>query len=241
MKNSVGTPFELEVKSIVERELTMGQLGITSTNTDVFHQKGYFSKERNSNIKMDVVLEVYTPSEYTAGERHPWMIWVWECKGGDNILDISEVEEFSTKLQQLGLHRTKGTVVCRVSKFSKTTINFARSRGIGLAVVDHGRIKNIVHFENGRRFSEERSLSNLAIRGFNKMAVAAVGASIDDESAAKFCQRILSSDYYDKLLVLSDCADSICHIIANSDQDVIRPKLRLLADQQIAIHHRSEN
>ena len=122
-----GKTLELQVKESLEVELSQDRLGISQNATKVYHRKSYYSSERGSEIEIDVSLEVFRPDA-----NDPFLIWAWECKDYHHNVPIGDIEEFHSKLEQIGLHKTKGTVVCRHG-FQKGAISFAEAKAIGLA------------------------------------------------------------------------------------------------------------
>ncbi len=122
-----GEAFELEVKETLEAELRSGKLGIMPEAAKVFHRKAYYSQQRNKPIVVDVVIEFYRP-----GVDAPYLLWVWECKDYTEHVPVDDVEELHAKMEQIGLHRTKATVICR-NGFQESAITYAQSMGIGLA------------------------------------------------------------------------------------------------------------
>lgn len=102
-------------------------LGIIPECAKVFHRKAYYSQQRNKPIMMDVVIELYRP-----GLDTPYLVWVWECKDYSTQVPVDDVEEFHAKLEQIKVHKTKGTIICR-NGFQQGAINYAQSLGIGLA------------------------------------------------------------------------------------------------------------
>ncbi len=122
-----GKALELQVKELLEVELAQGRLGISQDTAKVYHHKSYYSSDRGSEIEIDVSIEVSRPNA-----NEPFFIWAWECKDYHDSVPVGDIEEFHSKLEQIGLHKTKGTVVCRHG-FQKGAINFAEAKAIGLA------------------------------------------------------------------------------------------------------------
>lgn len=122
-----GESFELEVKEHLEYELTQETLGIQGKSAEIFLHKPYYSESRKSKIITDVSVEVYRKEA-----KEPFLIWVWECKEYKHSVPVDDIEEFHAKLEQIGLHKTKGTVICR-NGFQKSAIQYAKAKGIGLA------------------------------------------------------------------------------------------------------------
>ncbi|HSU15815.1 restriction endonuclease [Longimicrobium sp.] len=115
------------MKALIEAELHEGNLGLDPACATVFHQKGYRSLQRGSDIVVDLAIELRMK-----GASDPYLVWVWECKGYTHPVRVDDIEEFHAKLQQIGADRTKGTVVTR-STFQKSAVRFAKANGIGLA------------------------------------------------------------------------------------------------------------
>ena len=121
-----GEAFELEIKLLLEAELNGGLLGINPSNARVFHRKRYHSPARNGNIIVDVSLEMYR-----SGASQPFLVWIWECKDYAHPVPVDDIEEFHSKLEQIGTSLTKGTVASR-NGFQESAIEVARTWGIGL-------------------------------------------------------------------------------------------------------------
>lgn len=94
----------------------------------VFKGKGYYSKDRNADIITDISIEVYV-----GDSTIPSIIWVWECKDYGKSIPVDDVEEFHSKLSQIGGDRTKGTIITSNGAFQAGALNFASSKGIALA------------------------------------------------------------------------------------------------------------
>jgi hypothetical protein len=122
-----GKAFELKVKESLENELVRSSLGILPNAAKVYHRRSYYSIERKGTIKIDVSLELFRPDT-----EEPYFIWAWECKDYRDRVPVDDIEEFHSKLEQIGLHKTKGTVACKHG-FQKSAISFAEAKGIGLA------------------------------------------------------------------------------------------------------------
>jgi hypothetical protein len=121
-----GEPFEIKVKERLESELQSGKLGIMPECAKVFHHKSYFSQQRNKSIVVDVVIELYRE-----GADTPYLLWVWECKDYTHKVPVDDVEEFHAKVEQIGQHKTKATIVCR-NGFQGGAVTYAQNIGIGL-------------------------------------------------------------------------------------------------------------
>jgi hypothetical protein len=121
-----GEILEIQVRRMLESELEEGKLGLAHGDAQIFRHKAYFSKDRGTTIVFDVVIEVHRP-----GASEPWLVWVWECKDEGRPVAVDEVEEFASKLQQIGVHGVKGTVASR-NGFQQGAVEYAKSKRIGL-------------------------------------------------------------------------------------------------------------
>lgn len=130
-KPSRGLEFELSVMRLIKQRLKSGNLGISPGCGSVYHHKAYHSRERGGSIVVDIALEVCR-----RGACDPFLVWIWECKKYSHSVPIDDVEEFHSKLQQIGADRTKGTIIS-TGTFQRASINYARCHGIGLVRVLH--------------------------------------------------------------------------------------------------------
>lgn len=128
MTEKTGRVLERKVYDTVKDLLERGGLGFAPDSCRVFQGKKYYSRDRQADIVTDVSIEMYLEKSST-----PSIIWVWECKDYGKSLPVDEIEEFHSKLVQIGDDRTKGTVITSNGEFQSGAIRYARSKGIGLA------------------------------------------------------------------------------------------------------------
>lgn len=95
-------------------------------NIPYLHKK-YFSIERQDYIIPDITVEKFI-------DEQMFLIIVIECKDYKGSISVSEIEEFHSKLQQIGADNTKGILVTSNGKFQKGALNYAKSKGISLAI-----------------------------------------------------------------------------------------------------------
>lgn len=127
MKNT-GVKFEKRIFEVINKTLNEEKLGLLPSSCKVFIDKGYYSKDRDKDIKADISIEVYVENA-----TEPSVIWIWECKDYKGSISVDEIEEFHAKLEQIGADKTKGTLITSNGAFQKSSINYAKSKGIGLA------------------------------------------------------------------------------------------------------------
>jgi len=122
-----GESFELRVYEAIKTALSEGKLGLIADFCRVYHQKGYYSKDRKGYIRSDVSVELCLKEGLG-----PTIIWVWECKDHSRKVSVRDVEEFHAKLDQIGADKTKGTIICSGKGFQNAAWEYAESKGIGL-------------------------------------------------------------------------------------------------------------
>jgi Restriction endonuclease len=138
-----GAQFENRVYRCLRRALENGSLGLSPKASLVRLNPKYLSFEREKLITIDVAIEVTL-----AGDRCPSLIWVWECKDTGRPVGVASVEEFHAKLEQIGLHSCKGTMIS-TSGFRSSALAYADRKGIGLANYNAAEgIKDIERLEN---------------------------------------------------------------------------------------------
>lgn len=119
--------FEKKVKKLLKKEIDAGRLPVPASAARLFHRKGYYSRDRKKDIVFDVSIEITRPGATSAS-----ILWIWECKNYTHPVPVDDAEEFESKLSQIGGAKTKGTIITSGAKFQQGTINFAKSKGIGL-------------------------------------------------------------------------------------------------------------
>jgi hypothetical protein len=151
---SQGQELELIVKRALEAELQAGKLGIDPRAANIHWHKAYPSNAGRPPIVVDVALEIYREPGLS-----PYLVWVWECKDYKRLVPVDDVEEFHGKLEQLGVHRTKGTIICR-NGFQKGALTIAKHWGIGLArlLPDGSIIRLLEAFQTPTKASVEFGL-----------------------------------------------------------------------------------
>jgi Zn-dependent peptidase ImmA (M78 family) len=113
--------FDYFTKQVAENRLPW-----SSNFCKVFRKKGYYSRDREADIKFDVSIEFYLPGvdEYS-------MVWLIECKNYSNSVSVDNVEEFLSKVQQVASANSKAIMVSN-SAFASGGMNIARNRKMGI-------------------------------------------------------------------------------------------------------------
>ena len=134
----IGNKFEERVLSLFNDELKQGRLLFNPEYCQIFHKKGYYSKERKKEIIVDISIEVRLPDETK------WSILVViECKDYNHKIPVDDVEEFNSKLQQIAGVDVKG-IIASSNSFQEGAINYSSARGIGLVRILKNNMKWIL-------------------------------------------------------------------------------------------------
>ena len=121
-----GDALEDKIFALLREELNNSRLGIDATSGKIFQKKGYYSKDREKDIIVDISIEVWPPE----AENYS-LLWVCECKNYGRQVPVDDVEEFKAKLDQIAGKNVKGVIATKNS-FQSGAISYARNQGIGL-------------------------------------------------------------------------------------------------------------
>jgi hypothetical protein len=135
-----GDAFEKRVFDALSLALKTYRLGLLPSASEIFRKKPYHSRDRGTDIVVDIAIEVTLPRAAT------WsLLWVWECKDYDSALPVSDLEEFWAKLEQIGGVNIKGGIACS-NVVARGALAFARSKGIALVrLLPKERVKWELH------------------------------------------------------------------------------------------------
>jgi hypothetical protein len=144
-----GLSLELRAFEALKHELENNRLGFLPEACRIFHQKGYFSRDRGKDIQIDVSIEVFLPNAPT---------WSWllacECKDYSGSIPVDDVEEFWSKLTQIAGANVKGCMVI-TGGMQESALNFARAKGIAvIRLLPENQIYYVAHFDAWSRHSE---------------------------------------------------------------------------------------
>jgi len=122
-----GDLFEAEVFEFIKDYVHRGETFLNPKKCQFFTQKGYYSHKRKSDIIVDISIETHIQSI----EKISQLIII-ECKNYGKRVPVDDIEEFSSKLEQIAGQKGKGFVFSR-NGFSTGAIEFASTSGIALA------------------------------------------------------------------------------------------------------------
>lgn len=149
-----GDSFEKLVYDVLKGILDNDEFFVNGKRSNLFWKKGYFSKDRRSEIITDLSIETYLPksNDYS-------LLTIIECKNLNKPVPVDDIEEFESKLRQIGEHNLKGVMVSK-SGFQRGTSNFAVSMGIGLINIQEN---NEIQWVNYRKDKKKEAISIAAI------------------------------------------------------------------------------
>jgi hypothetical protein len=123
---SRGNAFEDRVFEAIKRQLAGVRLGLSPRLGRPFKKKSYYSRDRESDIIVDISIEVWLP------DADQWsMLWVCECKDHSGAVPVSDVEEFKAKLDQITGANRKGLMAV-TGALQPGALKYAYSNGIGV-------------------------------------------------------------------------------------------------------------
>lgn len=131
-----GDIFEERVYRLIKELLDNDEYYLNRKNSEIFKKKGYYSEKRKADIIFDITIESYIGNSDTYSHLN-----IIECKNLNKNVTVDDIEEFDSKIRQIGEHDTKGTLVSSKG-FAKSTINLAKSLKIALL-----NIKSDNHYE----------------------------------------------------------------------------------------------
>lgn len=121
-----GNKLEDQIFKFFKMLIDNDQFWAKSENCKIFQKKEYFSKDRNSSIVFDVVIEIYLPNSDTYSQ-----LVLIECKNYKNSVKVDDVEEFFSKVQQVAAANSKA-IIATTHSFQRGARQYAKSKGIGL-------------------------------------------------------------------------------------------------------------
>lgn len=141
-----GNRFEEKVFDLFTALLSSGDYYLSSKHSKIFRKKGYYSEARKGNIIVDISIE-----SYVGDSENYSFLTVIECKDYSKKIPVDDIEEFSSKLNQIGQHNTKGIFVTN-SPFQTGALNFAQSMKIGLVRINDSKSFEWVNHRKDRKY-----------------------------------------------------------------------------------------
>lgn len=121
-----GDDFEAKMYALFAAELKAGALGLNPDWSTIFRKKGYYSKDRGSDIIFDISIEVTRP-----GANGYMFVCFIECKDYGKAIPVDDVEEFWAKVSQVSGVNAKA-IFATTSAFQQSARRVAASKGMGV-------------------------------------------------------------------------------------------------------------
>jgi len=167
-----GNTFEERVFEEIKQQLESGRLGLQPSSTLIYKKKPYYSPQRNSEIVVDIAIEVWLPN----AEKYS-LLWVCECKDYKSTVSVDNVEEFKAKLDQIAGKNIKG-VVATTSALQKGALEYCRANGIGVVrILPSDQVTWVVYMLNASSLGQkqeidpnefEKAMINPSHKGLNR-------------------------------------------------------------------------
>ena len=143
----IGTDYENRVFNLFSSLLYNDELAFASQkHSKIFQHKKYPCISSGRTIDFDITIETYNPNS----RRREWSsLVVIECKCLTHTMDISDLDEFETKMRKISDSGIKGVMVT-TKGFTSTSINQARKSHIALIVLSEEEHKWIVSRDTNR-------------------------------------------------------------------------------------------
>jgi hypothetical protein len=135
-----GDAFESDVYKYIEKELLNDRLFVSGRLSKLFSKKGYYSRDRDTNIITDISIETYLPN----AENYS-LLTIIECKDYNRTIPVDDIEEFYSKVQQIAGVNVKA-IFCTTSALQASALKFAESKKIGvMRFLPQNQIDYVIH------------------------------------------------------------------------------------------------
>ena len=154
-----GDAFENKVFKYINEELSKDRLHVNGKRSNAYQKKGYFSKDRESEIITDISIETFLPnaSDYS-------LLTIIECKDYGSAVPVSDVEEFYSKVQQITGVNVKA-ILATTAALQSSALNFAKSKGMGvIRYLPDNQVKLMLHFLTADIVSNQKRLDHSEFR-----------------------------------------------------------------------------
>ncbi len=122
---------------------------VPKKTSKVFKRKGYYSAKREKDIVFDVAIETTLP-----GADKYSVLTIIECKNLNKKVSVDDIEEFGSKINQVGEHNTKGIVITTHS-FQESALAIAKKEGIGLVRLNSTKEIQWINYRKDKRTKKQ--------------------------------------------------------------------------------------
>lgn len=123
---ATGNKLEEAIFSFFRNEIDGERFFAKQSLCKLFRRKGYYSRDRKTEIIFDVSIELFLP-----GATDYSILFLIECKNYTHPVPVDDVEEFFAKVEQVGAANTKA-VMASTASFQSGAREYAKSKGMGL-------------------------------------------------------------------------------------------------------------
>ena len=148
-----GNAFENIVYNHLQTELVNDNLFVPQKKSQIFQKKSYFSKDRQSNIIIDISIETSIPKakDYS-------LLTVVECKDYSHSIPVDDIEEFHSKVQQISGDNVKA-IFATTAALQKATLEYAKSKRIAvMRFLPANQVRWVTYHMTSARLSSHSSL-----------------------------------------------------------------------------------
>ncbi len=153
-----GTRLENQVFDLVSKLLRDDNFIVPKKTSKVFKRKGYYSAKREKDIIFDVTIETTLPN----ADKYS-ILTIIECKNLNKKVTVDDIEEFGSKINQVGEHNTKGIIIT-AHTFQQSVLSIAKKEGIALIRLNSTNEIQWIKYRKGsneiNQFENELELTN---------------------------------------------------------------------------------
>ena len=164
-----GNDFENRVFAKFKELLETGELPV-SKHSRIEQKKSYTGKMSGRNIVFDISIETFMPSA-----SEPSLKTLIECKDYNSPIQVDKLTDFSVRIEDVAAH--KGIFVTS-SKFQKGALDWAKSKGIGLVLLDKSNKESWILRRIGKqKYQIKQEIEDYFINGSSNKRFPFVGIS----------------------------------------------------------------
>ncbi len=189
-----GNLFEKRVFELFQELLANDKLYLSSKRSQVFLKKPYYSRDRQKDIVFDISIETFVENA-----ECPSLLTIIECKNYNKSVPVDDIEEFDSKLRQVGEHNIKG-IFATNSNFQESAYSFAKSKNIGLIRIDENKDYNWFNYrkdKSKKRLSFENIKLNLCSENLENHSFFSFNKNKNFDTVPELFKELGIIDYYE--------------------------------------------
>lgn len=122
-----GDTLEKKAYELLKDLLANDDFFVNTKRSKIFWKKPYWSEKRKGNIIFDITIETFLD-----GADNYSTLTIFECKNLKKKVSVDDIEEFNSKISEVGEHNTKGIIITS-SHLQEGAYNYAVSQKLGIA------------------------------------------------------------------------------------------------------------